>query len=397
MNAFFASVEQQSNPYLKDKPIVICGRGRTVVATASYQARKYGVKTGMSLYEAKNCCPHVIPVEGNHRKYTDTAKRIHRICLKYTDKVEVFSIDEVFMDVSSCTHLFGSPLRIACQIKKEIKEQMGLTCSIGIAPTKLLAKLASEREKPDGLVLFKPSDIPNILSQTPVQDLCGIGDKTKSALNRLGIETAEDLGKADIRTLVRHFGFMGNILKRMGRGEDITKVSCYSDEFPVKSIGHSNTLPKDTFDMEVIKSFLLILSERAGQRLREHKMKGRTVSVHIRYSDFKGQSRQKSLSGYINTGKDIYQTACSILKSFLPFKDKIRLIGVRISNFVIDPEQKSLFADFEKQEKMERAADKINKKYGEFVLRPLSSEIAREFTGNSIDIPARVHGFQFEI
>ncbi|MFC2061323.1 DNA polymerase IV [Elusimicrobiota bacterium] len=393
MNAFFASVEQQANPSLRGRPVAICGRGRTVVAAASYEARRVGVQAPMSLYEAKKCCPDLVAVEGNHMKYMDTSIRFHEICLKYTDQVEVFSIDEVFMDVTGALHIFKSGEIIAREIKNKIKEALGLTCSVGVAPGKLLAKLASEREKPDGLLVIEPCEVQGLLEETPVEHLCGIGSKTKKYLNRLGIRTLKQLGNTDISILVRHFGFLGNILKKMGNGEDFNKVEKYSSTPPVKSVGHSNTLPRDTWDAEVIRSFLLMLSERVGVRLRRYRMKGRTVSLHIRYSDFKGFSRQNTLSDHIKTGKDIYNTACGILNTLIPFKKAVRLVGVTISSLADDHGQIYLLESDLQQERITLAMDKINEKYGEFSLRPLSFEIANNFTQHSIDIPGRVHGF----
>ncbi|MFC2048832.1 DNA polymerase IV [Elusimicrobiota bacterium] len=393
MNAYFAAVEQQSNPALRGKPIAICGRGRTVVATASYEARRFGVKTGMTLSEAKRCCPDLIPVEGNHIKYIDTSRKIHEICLRYTEYVEIFSIDEVFMDIGSSLHLVKSAKQVAADIKKKIKSVLGLTCSIGIAPTKILAKLASGREKPDGLVEYVDSDMPYILKDTPVEDICGIGNKTKNYLNTLGIKTLVELGNMDIQFLRKHFGFMANILQRIGKGEEFSKVSRYNDSSPAKSVGHSNTFPKDTWDIKIIKAFLLMLSERVGMRLRKYGLTGRAVALHVRYGDFTGKSRRKTAGRYIRTGMDIYKTANIILEEVLPLEKPVRLVGISISNLSRYWGQRSLFEELCREERIEETMDKINKRQGEFFIRPFSFETVRNFTDDSIDVPARVHGF----
>ena len=179
-NAFFASVEQQANPALRGKPIaVVGGGGRTVITTSSYEARARGVKTGMAIWEAKRCCPELIVVVGDNRKYQHTSSRIVEIFCDYTPEVEVFSIDEAWLDVTHSLSLFGSPERIAYLIKARIKHQFGITCSIGIAPNKLLAKLASDMQKPDGLTVIRPEDVSRILERIPVGELCGIGKKTR--------------------------------------------------------------------------------------------------------------------------------------------------------------------------------------------------------------------------
>jgi len=392
MNAFFAAVEQQSNPVLRGKPVAVCGRGRTVVATCSYEARRMGVRTAMSLYEARKLCPDIIFVEGSYARYVDTAKRIHEICMKFTDRIEVFSVDEVFMDVTGALHLFNSGKDIALEIKRLIKKEMGLTCSIGIAPSKILAKLASGMEKPDGLVVIRESDIEGLMSHTPVEDLCGIGEKTKKHLNRLGIVTAKDLGEADVNMLRREFGFTGNLLKELGRGRDISPVSFYNESDIIKSVGHSCTLPRDTANLKVIRSFLLMLSQRVAARLRSYGRAGRTVTLHLRYSDFSGCSRQNTLDYNIKTASQVYSRSCKILKSFYPFRKAVRLIGVTVSGLSDDKNRGFLFNRMD-SEKLEEAVDSINNKFGEMFIRPLACDIANEFTAQSIDIPARIHGF----
>ena len=188
-NAFFASVEQQANPALRGRPVAVIGRGRTVVTTASYEARAFGVKTGMTTWEAKRACPQILLVVGNNAAYTRISTQIKKIFLDYTPQVETFSIDEAFLDVTGSLRLFGSPERIARLIKARIRQSFGLTCSIGIAPNKLLAKLASEMEKPDGLTIIRPEETAGVLETLPIECLCGIGRKTHRQLALLGIRT----------------------------------------------------------------------------------------------------------------------------------------------------------------------------------------------------------------
>ena len=206
MNAFFASVEQQSNPALRGKPIAVIGsNGRTVITTASYEARKFGVKTGMAIWEAKQHCPNIILVVGNNPKYTYTSSRIFSMMLDYTPLVEVFSIDEAFLDVTGSMGIFGSPERIVYLMKARIKHSFGLTCSVGVAPNKLLAKLASDMKKPDGLTIIRPEEISPVLEAIPIKDICGIGSQTEKKLNLLGIKTCGDLGRFPVDILKRKF------------------------------------------------------------------------------------------------------------------------------------------------------------------------------------------------
>lgn len=204
-NAFFASVEQQANPELRGKPIAVIGRGRTIVTTASYEARAFGVKTGMNTWQAKQACPHIIFVVGDNRKYTYTSAEIMKMMLDYTPLVEVFSIDEAWMDTTHSLAIFGSAENIAYQLKARIRHRFGITCSIGIAPNKLLAKLASDMKKPDGLTVIPPEEVPHILEQMPVQELCGIGKKMERHLLMMGIRTCGELGRYPVERLTRKF------------------------------------------------------------------------------------------------------------------------------------------------------------------------------------------------
>ena len=209
-NAFFASVEQQANPELRGKPIAVIGsHGRTVITTASYEARKFGVKTGMAKWEALKACPQLIFVVGDNKKYTYTSSRIVQMMRNYTPLVEVFSIDEAWLDITHSLKLFGSAERIAYLLKARIKESFGITCSIGIAPNKLLAKLASDMKKPDGLTIIPPQNVKQILESIPVNDLCGIGKRMDRHLALLNIRTCGQLGRYDEAILTRKFGVMG--------------------------------------------------------------------------------------------------------------------------------------------------------------------------------------------
>ena len=381
MNAYFASVEQRVNPSLRGKPIIVCGEGRTVVTTASYEAREYGVKIGMTLPEAKKHCPEVIIVYGDPVKYIDTSLRIHKILLEFTDLLEVFSIDECFLDITQLYQRGFSPEEISNKIKDRLRKEFGLTCSIGIGPNKLIAKLASKMQKPDGLVEIRKEDIPDLFSKLPVEELqgVGVGNKLAGRLKSLGIKTAGKLGEASINLLTSNFGIWGYHLKKMGKGEDDSRVARYSESEQEKSIGHSHTLPKDTWDQAVIKSYLRMLSEKVGVRLREANLTGRTINLIVRYSDFNTFIKQHSLGCYIKTGFEIYCTAYRIFENILPLKKAVRLLGVSISNLSVDNKQLFLLQSMEREQRLVETVDEINEKYGDFTIKPSSLLIAERF------------------
>ncbi|OGS27592.1 MAG: hypothetical protein A2297_03525 [Elusimicrobia bacterium RIFOXYB2_FULL_48_7] len=389
MNAFFASVEQACNPFLRGKPIAVCGEiakgskyPRTIITTSSYEARAMGVKGILTIPEAKALCPNLILVPGNLDKYIDVSLKIQKILLDFTDTVEVFSIDECFMDVTDILKFYkdDSPANaIAKQIKARIKKELGLLCSVGIAPNKLLAKLASDMKKPDGLYEIKTEDIPAVLENLPIEDLCGIGRHLQERLNFLGIRTAKQLGETPVGLLTHHFGFIGYSLKQMGKGIDHSSVKNYRDQDTVKSVGHSHTLTQDTWDLEVVKSYMYMLSEKVSVRLRQYKMAGKVVSLVVRYSDFETFGRQKCLGSYIKNGKDIYDTAFALFEEKFRFEKAVRLLGVSISGLVVDAGEQYLMENLQKRDTMTAVVDEINSKYGEFTVKPSSLIIAENF------------------
>lgn len=359
MDAFFASVEQQCNPHYRGRPIAVVGSNkRTVVTTASYEARRFGVKTGMTKPEAKRLCPEIIFVTGNNDKYTDTCVRIVSILKQYSPKVEVYSIDESFLEIKT--------IETARLIKRRIKEELGLTCSVGIGPNKLIAKLASDRNKPNGLTVVKSEDVPALLENLPVEELCGIGDKTKAKLQALGIKTCGELARAPVNLLRAHFGIIGEALHLMGQGIDNSPVVPLEESPEAKSIGHSMTLERDETDIDKLKMHLLQLSEMVGRRLRRLGFCGKTVCLTIRYSDFQTFSRQGTVKESIKGTNSIYNEVLKIFNS-IKLNKAVRLLGVSISNLTKD-EETCLFEEDRRQEELTKIMDKINNEYGDFTL-----------------------------
>ena len=368
MDAFFISVEQRDNPALLRKPAAVCGSlSRSVVTSATYEARPFGIRAGMSTQEAKRRCPQLILVPGNHSKYTETSARIFAILKKITPMVEVASIDEAYLDVTQSLLLFRSSLHMAQSIKDQIRESEQLTCSIGMAPNKLLAKLGSGLKKPDGLVVIQKEDVEAVLKDLPVSKLYGIGPKLTEALNSMGIFTCGQLGKFPASVLTKRFGAIGEGLHEMGLGLDDSPVVPFDEEEDAKSISHSVTLEEDTSDPNMLRKVLLQLSERVSRRMRREGFYGKRIAITVRYSDFFTFSKQKTLSKWMNSGNEIFQYAFEIFKS-VSHPKPIRLLGVGMSLLRKEGCQLDLFEKREKKDNLLKAMDRVNERFGDWTL-----------------------------
>jgi len=389
MNAFFASVEQAANHTLSGKPIAVVGSGgRTVITTSSYEARAKGVKTGMAIWEGKRLCPELIIVVGDNKKYQYTSTEINKIFHQFTPEVEAFSIDESWLDVTYSLKMFGSAETIAYRIKALIKHQFDITCSIGIAPNKLLAKLASDLQKPDGLVIVKPEEVSQLLEHMPVGELCGIGKKTAATLKLMNVLTCGQLGRCDEVRLTQKFGIIGRRLKLMGQGIDDSPVTPFGEEDEVKSVGHSSTLERDIDDPTEIRRFLLQLSEMVGSRARRYNVAGKTISLYVRYADFfSSWGKQTTLRSYTNQSDEIYKAARGILES-VELEQPVRLLGVSLSNLRHEVEQLPLFEEDRKKLEITRAMDSVNQKYGNMVVTYGSLLPGKEKAGSHVIPPS---------
>lgn len=379
MNAYFASVEQAANPALRGKPIAVgggVGGKRTIVAAASYEAKARGVKTAMPAWEAKKICPELIMVSGDMDKYIYTSSRIIKILRGYTDLVEVFSIDEAFLDVTGTKERFGGELSIAKEIKRRIRERFRLTCSIGIGPNKLLAKLAGELKKPDGLMRIEASDVPDKISDVLVSKLCGVGRKLEKYLAEMGIKTFGDLNRHPRERMVRRFGMAcGEQLYMMGQGKDPSPVSPSLRSDAAKSMGHSYTLPRNISNIEEVKGYLLRLSEQTGRRLRRDNYKGNVVHLSLGFGNFRYWGKQKKVEDHLDDGYEIYKIAERLFddQRFEPRnRTPFRFVGVSVSNLIRNLDQVSLFENKEQQKKLLKAVDAINDRYGEFTVERLA-------------------------
>jgi DNA polymerase-4 len=368
MDAFFASVEQRVNPAWGGRPLVVCGAGkRTVVAAASYEARPYGIRSGMPLYEAQRKCSDLLVVKADIPTYVDASVRVLKILQEFTPAVEVYSIDEAFLDVTGSLMLFRGAERIARMIQERIDKELGLTCSIGIAPNKLLAKLASGMHKPNGLKIIQQAEIPSLLMDLPVEEMWGIGPSLVTYLHEMGIATCGQLGKIPSGILARRFGLIGTMLYRMAKGMDESSVVPLGAAPDAQSMGHSMTLDQDICSKDEIARYILLLAEMVGRRLRSGGYAGKTVVLTLRYSDFRTFSRRITLKRYITTGPQIHEVAMRILDG-IRLRDAVRLVGVSLANLVRGRAQIPLFEGERKGEELILAMDRVNDRYGEFTL-----------------------------
>jgi len=366
MDAFFASVEQLSNPNLAGKPVIVCGNpdSRSVVSTASYEARKYGLRSGMPLGRARKLCPDGIYVTGNPRKYVYTSVKIFALLREFTSQVEPFSVDEAFLEFDGIG--VEDAITVAGRIKQEIKDRLGLTCSIGIGRNKITAKMASDIDKPDGLTVIEPDEFLSYFGEKEVGILWGVGEKAAYKLNNIGIMTVRELARVPEGTLKNMFGKYGSYLKMTANGIDESPLVPYFQGVEPKSIGHEHTLSKDTSNRAYLLSCLLRLSEQVGRRMRKDGYVADTVTVKIRFGDFKTITRQRKVDKYFDNDKQLFEMARALFLANFKERD-IRLLGVSVSGLagrasvMIDP----IFPEDIRGEDCVRVVDSIRDRFGE--------------------------------
>ena len=367
MDAFFASVEQRDDPALQGKPVIVCGKSRrSVVATASYEARAFGVHSAMPLSQAKRLCPHGCFVAPRFEAYREASDAIHQVMLHYADAYEPISLDEAFLDISGMGSQYPTLGSIGRAIKEEIRSAVHLTASVGIAPNKFLAKMASDMNKPDGLCIIPYGREQEVLAPLPVRRLWGVGSVTEKKLLAAGFRTIADIQEAAPEKLSALLGNQGPLLKALSLGIDERPIISSRQ---VKSIGDESTYEYDLTDRPTIDREIAIHSDIVAQRLRRHDLAARTISLKIRFASFKTIMRSLSLEEGTNLQETI-DSACQTLLSRIPLAEGIRLIGVTASNLGAPLSIPSLFSD--KEEKRARAAkamDSIQQKYGRKALR----------------------------
>ncbi len=378
MNAFFISCEMARRPELSGKPAAVAGdpKKRTgIILAANYDARKFGVKTAMTLNEALKLCPHMLLVPPDHDYYSAMSRQVMALLSDYSPLLEQNSIDEAWLDMTGSDTLLGSPLKIASRIMEEIRSNLGLFCSIGIAESKFISKMASEMKKPMGITALWNRDIPEKLWPLPVRSMYGVGGKTAEKLGRLGIETIGQLASFSREKLIENLGKAGEELHDHANGLDPSPVSPHR-EGEMKSVGRSVTLPEDITDPQQARLILLELSDDIGTTARSHGKKGRTVQITLKYTDFKVVTRQTTVPPTC-TSREIYEAGWELLKRHWNLHRAVRLIGITLSGFEDESEvqQLSLF-DFgsvestpevrgkKKLEELDRALDEIRSRHG---------------------------------
>ncbi|REE84373.1 DNA polymerase-4 [Paenibacillus taihuensis] len=371
MNAFYCSVHEAEEPHLyKGKPNAVAGsveQRRGIIVTSSYAARKLGVKTGMTVREGLKRCPDMILIKPDFQLYRKYSQGFMTIARQYTPLVEATSIDECYLDITGSSS-FGEPLEIAHQIQDRIQSEWNLPCSIGIAPNKLLAKMASDMQKPNGFTVLRIRDVPRVLWDKPCDSLFGIGRKTAEKLIRLNIRTIGQLAAADEAMLNKHFGVIGSWMKAAAHGHDHAPVS--ADRERNKSIGHTTTLPKDLKEREDAHRVLLNLADQTGRRMRRQKMMASTIQLVMRRPDMSTFNRSVTLTSPTDSAYDIHREACKLFDKHWKEGEPIRLLGITLQNLSLQSEaavQLDLF-DYKEQPRKDaltKTMDMLRDKFGE--------------------------------
>ena len=366
MDAFFAAIEALDDSSLRGKPVIVGGLSRRgVVSTASYEARRFGIHSAMPVFKAREKCPHGIFLPVKMERYKEVSKKIMGLLKDFSPLVEQVSIDEAYLDITGTENLFGCPEDIARRIKERVGKETGLTCSIGIAPNKFMAKVASDMNKPDGLKIISDSEVDQFLSILPVGKIPGVGKRTLEELRRHSVKTVGDLKRFSKEQLLEDFGKFGLRLYNIAKGRDNESVT---PDREIKSISSEETLQKDTGDLSKLKDLVKEHAEKVAWRLRNEELKGKTITIKIKFSDFSAFTKSQTIAEATDSSKILRDSA---MKLFLdsPIKRKVRLIGVAVSNLDVGKKeaQMSLFEDpgkTDKNRKVEEAMDEIRGKFG---------------------------------
>ncbi|SEI08967.1 MULTISPECIES: DNA polymerase IV [unclassified Leifsonia] len=374
MDAFFASVELLERPDARGKPAIVGhAGGRGVVTSATYEARRYGVRSAMPMSQALRLCPNAIILTPHYERYTRYSAAVMDIFHEVTPLVEPLSIDEAFLDVSGARRLLGSPRRIAELIRSRVFEETGLTCSVGVAATKFMAKLASGRAKPDGLLVIPRAETLAFLRPLPVGALWGVGASTQASLERMGLLTVADLADAPLHVLQKAIGDAGGRrLHDLANGRDARRIVTESRE---KSIGHENTFGVDVGDLDTLRREFLRLSGRVGERLRKHELVARTVAIKVRFSDFRTITRSRTLAEPTNVGRRLFEEAWDVFGALgLDVRQTpLRLIGVRAEQLLdAGGDALALWDPDEEWRETERTLDAVSARFGRGAIGPAS-------------------------
>lgn len=370
--AFYASVEMQRHPELRDKPLAVCGSQEDrhgIVLTANYIAKPRGVKTGMAIWQARQCCPNLVVLPPDMAEYIRISKMAREIYEDYTDQVEPFGLDESWLDVTGSVGLFGSPMTIAKEISDRIKFELGITASIGVSDNKITAKLGSDYKKPDAITRIEADNYKEIVYPLPVSDLLYVGPATTRKLYSIGVSTIGQLAECPVDILTHKLGKMGAILHMFANGRDVSPVQ-KSDHIPnVRSVGNSATTPRDLVNDEDVHLMLYLLAESVASRMRELVSRCTVVEVYVRNIDLNSFCRQRKLQNPTCSSSEIAQVAFELFRASYRWEKPVRSIGVRGAGLVEMDSclQLSMFQDDKKRDKWERidaTVDKLRERYG---------------------------------
>jgi DNA polymerase-4 len=371
MDAFYASVSIIERPELRGKAVVVGAGPRSVVLSASYEARAFGIHAAMPVSMARRLAPQAVFVEPEHERYAEVSDAVMEIFGSFTPLVEPLSLDEAFLDVEGARKLLGSPIEIAKRIRDRVADEQQITCSVGLATTKFVAKLASGHCKPDGILVVEKLETISFLHRLPVSALWGVGGKTEEVLKRFGLLTISDLAHTPVETLERALGkAQGRHLYELAWGRDDRKVVPNEAE---KSIGNEETFARDVDDAEVILREILRLSERTGHRLRLRELKGRTISIKVKFADFSQLTRSRTLNEATNITQEIYAVAKALYEGLNLDRARVRLVGVRIEGLITKDEvatQLILGAPDHGWSELDSAVDRASARFGRGALRP---------------------------
>jgi len=373
MDAFYASVELISRPELKGTPVIVGGGSRSVVLSATYEARRFGVHSAMPMTRARRLCPQATVVEPSHGRYSRVSAGVMEIFRSVTPLVEPLSLDEAFLDVAGAVRRLGRPREIGQLIRDRVADEQGITCAVWFATTQFVAKLASTRSKPDGMLVVPASGVVAFLHPLPVGALWGVGEKTEKELTRLGLHTVGDIAHTPRNTLVRALGpAAGSHLHALSWGRDERRVVAHE---PDKSIGAEETFSRDVDDPDVVRRELLRLAERTAARLRTAGLAGRTVSVKIRFADFTTITRARTLPEPTDVAAVLYATARQLYEALGLDRARLRLVGIRVEGLVeseFAPHQLLLGERAQGRREVEQAADRAARRFGDGTVRPAS-------------------------
>ena len=376
MDAFYASVEERDRPELLGKPVIVGGspEKRGVVSAANYVARRYGVHSAMPAVTARRLCPNGVYLPPRIDYYAEVSGRIRAIFERFTPLVEPLSLDEAFLDVTGSEHLFGPAPEIGRQIKQAIRQELRLVVSVGVAPNKFLAKIASDLKKPDALVIVEPGQVQAFLDPLPVERLWGVGKQGSKVFQRMGIRTIGQLRQWPLDSLKDRFGSSGEHLWQLAHGIDDRPVV---PEQEAKSISHETTFERDISDVQVLRAWLLDLTEQVGWRLRRHRLRGRTVQLKVRFADFSLITRSQTLSEPTDITQELWQAADEMLCQRLPAGHlPVRLVGMGVSGLEESGLRQGLLFDQDqrrKQAELDTVNDQIRERFGPAALRRGSS------------------------